>query len=476
MDIVDKGGGPNRSDISDDETRSIESPSYEALNKSQESMDTSSVNLLNDFPSTSGTNDVASSLSSIASKVSNHQRPQANDFSGSLPNTAPRLKAYPLGSKGPFLVFFRPKGKSLNKLQIQKDLMKSFRSITEITSPSRNKLRVTVSDRDEANRIAAHELFLREYHVFIPSIEVECTGVVTEEHLTYADIMAGTGGFKNRAVPPVPVLDAKQMNSMSSDGSKSLSNSFRVTFSGSALPDDLVMGLLRLPVRLYEPTVMHCEKCQQLGHTAKYCCNKPRCSRCGEQHVQGCCQNDPKCPHCGQPPHDLSACPKFIERQKHTVRSLQQRSKRSYADILKKITPTVVPSAQSASSNNIFSSLPDNDQGSGSEDGEEYTVLNTGTKRKRAIAKRFSQRLQAPQGVSEQQLPLPPLEKSRSGGNAKKKVHLQVSDFQLETFRHFLEYLKPLLLHFFAQKVKELINRNIDEIQSIYLVKSLFLG
>lgn len=60
---------------------------------------------------------------------------------------APRLKAYPLGSSGPYVVFFRPKGKRLNTNQICKDLTKRFSSVTSIDMVGTSKLRVTVSDR-----------------------------------------------------------------------------------------------------------------------------------------------------------------------------------------------------------------------------------------------------------------------------------------------------------------------------------------
>ncbi|XP_062716423.1 uncharacterized protein LOC134291949 [Aedes albopictus] len=232
--------------------------------------------------------------------------------------------------------------------------------------------------------------------------------------------MSGAGGFKNRAVPLVPVLDAVQMNKVHPDGTKTSSNSYRVTFSGSALPSVLVIGLLRLPVRLYEPKVMHCAKCQQLGHTALYCSNKPRCSMCGDQHAEGSCNMEPKCATCGEsPPHELSACQKYVEREKRDINSLKQRSRRSYAERLKKIAPVAVSSAHPITSNNIFASLPD-DQGSDSEGGEEYTIIETGTKRKRAVAKRHMQQQVSQNAPVTQPAQRNPLAKSRSSGSTKK--------------------------------------------------------
>ncbi|XP_062703654.1 uncharacterized protein LOC134286101 [Aedes albopictus] len=301
------------------------------------------------------------------------------------------------------------------------DLKKSFRGILEVDSPSRDKLRVTVSDRDQANRIVNYELFTREYKTYLPSLEIECQGVVNDDSLTRASILSGAGGFKNRAVPLVPVLDAVQMNKAQPDGSTKPSKSIRVTFPGSALPSVLVIGLLRLPVRLYEPKVMHCEKCRQLGHTALYCSNKPRCGMCGEQHAEDPCNTEPKCVTCGEtPPHELSACPKYVEREKRSINSLKQRSRRSYAEMLKNIIPAAVPTTQPPTNNNIFASLPDDDQGSDAEGGVEYTVIETGTKRKRAVAKRHMQQRASQTIPVAQPASQTPLVKSRSGGNTKK--------------------------------------------------------
>lgn len=140
-----------------------------------------------------------------------------------------------------------------------------------------------------------------------------------------------------------------------------------MTFSGSALPSVLVIGLFRLLVCLYELEGMLYAKCQWFSHAALYCRNKPRCSMCGEEHTK-------KCATCGQsPPHELNACPKYPKRKKRNINSLKQRSRRPYAEMLKGIAPVAVPLYldHPSTSNNIFASLSDDDQGSDCEDGEE---------------------------------------------------------------------------------------------------------
>lgn len=177
---------------------------------------------------------------------------------------SPRLKAYPPDFGGPYVVFFRPKGKRLNISQISKDLEKRYSSVTTIDMVGSGKLRVTVGDRKQANEIVASELFTLEYKVYIPSAAVEVSGVVTEGSMTIEELKQGSGRFKNVSLPPVEILECKQMYSVSQEGDKRVyktSDSFCVTFTGSALPDYVVIGKLRLPVRLYVPKVMNCVNC-----------------------------------------------------------------------------------------------------------------------------------------------------------------------------------------------------------------------
>ena len=190
-----------------------------------------------------------------------------------LKNGAPqeathRLKQYPEGKAGIGAVFFRPKVKALNTMQICKDLAR-FTAVTEITKVRPNKLRVLVSDLKQSNELAACELFTREYHVYIPARVVEIDGVVSESSLTVEDLLkAGKGLFKDSSLKPAKILECKQLHSVSLDkGVKTYtpSDSFRVTFAGSALPSYVLVDKVRLPVRLFVPRVMNCLKCKQLG-------------------------------------------------------------------------------------------------------------------------------------------------------------------------------------------------------------------
>ena len=103
--------------------------------------------------------------------------------------------------------------------------------------------------------------------MYVPSREVEIDGVVSDSSLTCDDLLKyETGRFENPALPPVKILECKQLYSVLVDGDKEVyspSDSFRVTFARSALPSHAEIDRVRLPVRLFVPQVMNCLNCKQ---------------------------------------------------------------------------------------------------------------------------------------------------------------------------------------------------------------------
>ncbi|XP_055549966.1 uncharacterized protein LOC129732771 [Wyeomyia smithii] len=233
--------------------------------------------------------------------------PKPPDPFSTVSSIPSRVKLYPDGSTGSFVVYFRPKigpkSKPLNIIQISKDLESHFKSIIEISKVRPNKLRVVVKDLTQANKIATSEFFTREYHVYVPARDVEIDGVVTDSSLSSEFLLEdGVGYFKNTSIPTVKILDCQQLRSVFFvEGKKiySPSDSFRVTFAGSALPSHISIHIVLVPVRLYIPRVMNCTNCKQLGHTSAYCCNKSRCGKCGGNHLDDSCnQENNSCYYC----------------------------------------------------------------------------------------------------------------------------------------------------------------------------------
>ncbi|XP_055595987.1 uncharacterized protein LOC129746380 [Uranotaenia lowii] len=194
----------------------------------------------------------------------------------------------------------------------------------------------------------------------------------------------GVGKFKSLDSASVEILDCRQLRTATVvNGVKgySPSGSFRVTFAGTALPHYvLIDGILRLPVRLFVPRPMDCKNCNKLGHTASHCCNKPRCPKCGENHGAGACSAiEQKCVYCGGSPHEISSCEAYKSRWDSQKRSLKERSKRSYAAILKSAAPPIQPH-----SSNIFTALSVVDNVESDSTDEEHPVIFVANSRKRS--------------------------------------------------------------------------------------------
>ena len=289
-----------------------------------------------------------------------------------------RVKKYKEDQPGlRWVVFFRPRNKPLKVVQICKLLRKRYTSLVEVCKVKADKLKATFSDLQHANAVVEDQNFTIEYRVYIPARVTEIEGVITEPDLTEKEVMEGAGRFKNPNLPEIKVLECRRMYSKDNMGSYSPNDSFRVTFEGKVLPDFFELYKLRLPVRLFIPKVMSCTNCLQLGHTKTYCSNKTKCCKCGEimESNHACSEQEAKCSLCGGSPHKVETCEKYKLRFDALKKSTKQRSKQSFAQMLK----TALQQEE-----NRYSSLENDDS---NDDEEDYQPLpSTGAVRKRPSA------------------------------------------------------------------------------------------
>ena len=219
---------------------------------------------------------------------SDDESPKPNDLT--CENRPPRQRFYHDISMGPWVVYFRPKpnGKRLNVVSISRDLEKGFPSVSHIIRVRPDKLKVVVGSLKEANAIVRSDKFTIEYRVYVPARDVECDGKVVEEGLTASDLLvSGVGRFNDPRLPSIRIIDVYQLSTAKGEGETktySPSNTWQITFAGTALPNYISIGKLRLTVYPFVPRVMNCLNCCKLGHTATYCSNKTRCGKCGDHH------------------------------------------------------------------------------------------------------------------------------------------------------------------------------------------------
>lgn len=138
------------------------------------------------------------------------------------------------------------------------------------------------------------------------------------------------------------------------------------------------------PVRLFVPRVYNCTNCKKLGHTAAFCDNKPRCGKCSQDHMEGACQQEAtKCAYCGKEPlHALQDCPAYKKRTNNVKRSIKERSKLTFAEMVKLQNGTSASLASAAQNENTFEILSSDELDSDIADESESPEVHAPGKRK----------------------------------------------------------------------------------------------
>jgi hypothetical protein len=268
------------------------------------------------------------------------QRPQNTDPKNV--NDTPKKRIYPSDFDGRFIVYIREWKMSLPHVTISRYLCKKYTSaILQIEKVHKQKIRVECSNAFTANLIVADEELNQEFRVSIPADVVEINGVISVSNdLNTLDLVNfGAGVFGNPSIPSVEIVDAYRMRRSFSQNGKVVSvdsDQVRVTFKGRALPKLVIVYGLRVPVRLYKPKLMFCEKCQGFNHTSKFCTSPLKCGKCREQHDTASCQQGPKCPLCLEDVvhQKREECPVFRERTVSLQNRVKIRSKLAYSKLI----------------------------------------------------------------------------------------------------------------------------------------------
>lgn len=245
-----------------------------------------------------------------------------------------RIRQYGPCAIAPFVVYVRAKiNNGLAGVEISNKLFEKYASIERIHPVNRDKLRVELSSREDANRLPHDQDFSNRHYVYIPAILSEVDGKILLNHNENPDLLATEGyGIMGNSTEEYKVLEVhrlKQRVMINNVQEIKESRFVRVTFEGLVLPDYLIINKLRIPVVPYSPNVMQCLHCLRTGHTAKFCGNRARCVRCGKLHsnseeMQSCNAKSFHCPNCDsiytQMAHD---CPKVTEIIESRLRRIE---------------------------------------------------------------------------------------------------------------------------------------------------------
>lgn len=144
-----------------------------------------------------------------------------------------------------------------------------------------------------------------------------------------------------------------------------------VTFKAQTLPKYVLINKVIAHIETYVQKVLLCYNCFRYGHMGKQCKSKPRCFKCGENHISSACQNQEAqiCLQCGGNHFttQLNECVEF-KRQKQIKNAMselnisyndacKQIPRKSYADVVHQSINQQSNSAPPSTNNNTVLQL-----------------------------------------------------------------------------------------------------------------------
>lgn len=95
----------------------------------------------------------------------------------------------------------------------------------------------------------------------------------------------------------------------------------KVTVRGQTIPDSINLWGIKVNTNIFIPSIRQCFKCGQLSHMTKFCTNKSKCLRCGDDFdtTHDICMKSPRCMNCEGEHCTLDKnCPEVILRKETT--------------------------------------------------------------------------------------------------------------------------------------------------------------
>lgn len=234
---------------------------------------------------------------------------------------------YSCKDKGPFEVVIESSSneiKDLNPLNIGKIIYNNSNysdfNILNINRKGLRRVGVRFASADQANNFVKYNDFNPTvFEVYIPGRFVTVMGIVRDVGQDISDeeiISMGKG--VNPGVQVIRVRRFNRRKTTENGISYVKTNTCVITFEGTTLPKFFELYSIRLPVELYIPPVVQCNKCWRYGHVRNLCRGKFRCSKCGSHHDdEKPCDSEPKCIFCQQD-HLASdrKCPEYLRQTK----------------------------------------------------------------------------------------------------------------------------------------------------------------
>lgn len=210
---------------------------------------------------------------------------------------------YDHSDRGPYTVYIQYKdendspGSTLHPVTFGLFLQKRSREFPNVIDGSlkkmgRNRISVSFHSAADANSfLDSPTLGHNKYSAFIPTFNVTRMGIARGVPLDWSE----NDIIMNVRVPEGcgRVIKVRRLNYKAQlpGGSFSWKESQTVvlTFDGQILPSRVFLCYNSIPIELYSFPTIQCYNCCRFGHTKSTCRSKPRCFKCGLDHLGVTC-------------------------------------------------------------------------------------------------------------------------------------------------------------------------------------------
>lgn len=199
---------------------------------------------------------------------------------------APTDNIYNNEDKGPIFGVILEK-ENINEMAIGKLLQSlNIKTIVDIVKVGRNRVKVNVKDKNEANKILTNLTItkIKLIKTFIPNNFVKTTGIVfnVPEDLTDEELICNSSTPGKTPIEKIERILYWDKEKKEHKKSKNV----RIVFRSTKLPETMFMFHVHRKVVPYIPRPTLCRKCLRYGHVASICrSSSQKCFNCaGETH------------------------------------------------------------------------------------------------------------------------------------------------------------------------------------------------
>lgn len=201
--------------------------------------------------------------------------------------------------KGPDFHIFLEK-ENINEISIGVLLKRlNFKNITELKKINRNRIKLTLNNKNEANKILNNQTMLKLHQIksFIPKSLIISTGIVRD---VPTDLSLQELKDSCRVPNGIAVSNIERMTYWNREKQIAENGtSIKIEFRSTQLPTEICIFYVKKRVEHFIPKPTLCRKCLRYGHVKAICkSNIKQCINCTEEtHAYN---KDCECIHCNK--------------------------------------------------------------------------------------------------------------------------------------------------------------------------------